>query len=305
MKKFYFYSLSCTDSPENIKYIGVTTTSIVKRFSQHKYCANHSEKRGLPVHKWMYSKYLKGYDIIIKQIDMCLENEWENKEQYLIQYYRNLGYDLLNVDKGGRGVITKEKRQLSSIERSIKGHEIAIVALNKDGSFFKEFESSIKAAKFLNLKSDTAIRNATNGWSKSCSGYLWVKKSEYNPNNNYCYSIKEIKQVKVYEFNLEGELIKVWNKISDFDKISGYSQNGLRKAIIDKKPYHNSYFSFFSSINIIEYKPPFKFKLIIDNCIHYCKSQREMAKILKISESQLSIKLKSSNIINGSIVEKI
>lgn len=140
----------------------------------------------------------------------------------------------MNVDKGGRGVITKEKRQLSSIERSIKGHEIAIVALNKDGSFFKEFESSIKAAKFLNLKSDTAIRNATNGWSKSCSGYLWVKKSEYNPNNNYCYSIKEIKQVKVYEFNLEGELIKVWNKISDFDKISGYSQNGLRKAIIDK-----------------------------------------------------------------------
>lgn len=33
MKKFYFYSLSCTDSPENIKYIGVTTTSIAKRFS--------------------------------------------------------------------------------------------------------------------------------------------------------------------------------------------------------------------------------------------------------------------------------
>jgi predicted GIY-YIG superfamily endonuclease len=65
-KIYNFYVLTSEDDPENIRYVGVTTKKVTERFSQHKYCALHKEKRGLPVHKWMFSKYEKGGKILVK-----------------------------------------------------------------------------------------------------------------------------------------------------------------------------------------------------------------------------------------------
>lgn len=95
-----------------IKYIifGVTSKAIAVRFSQHKYSANH-ENRSMPVHKWMYSKYKKGIEIKFKEIDFCFESEWKEKEVYWISYYRKLNPFLLNLQKGGSGVITNNMRK--------------------------------------------------------------------------------------------------------------------------------------------------------------------------------------------------
>ena len=70
-KIYHFYVLKSDLDPEQIRYVGVTSTTINKRFSQHKYCATHPEKCGLPVHKWMSSVYKKGGKIIIEKIDEC------------------------------------------------------------------------------------------------------------------------------------------------------------------------------------------------------------------------------------------
>ena len=107
----------------------------------HKYCAKHSNKRNLPVHKWMFSHYEKGDDIIITKIDECDINCWEDKEKYWIKYYKDLGFDLMNVSEGGCGVITKEMREQTSIDRSSEKHKKSIIALHKDGTFYKEFDS--------------------------------------------------------------------------------------------------------------------------------------------------------------------
>ena len=64
-KQYYFYTLSTKSDIENIRYIGVTTRTLKARFSQHKYCALHNEKRGLPVHKWMFKHYQLNDEIII------------------------------------------------------------------------------------------------------------------------------------------------------------------------------------------------------------------------------------------------
>ena len=47
---YHFYVLSSTDSPDKIRYVGVTMQTVEQRFYKHKYCATHLEKRGLPVH---------------------------------------------------------------------------------------------------------------------------------------------------------------------------------------------------------------------------------------------------------------
>lgn len=110
MKKYYFYGLYAEDEPDKICYVGVTSRAIAVRFSQHKYSANH-ENRSMPVHKWMYSKYKKGIEIKFKEIDSCFESEWKEKEVYWISYYRKLNPFLLNLQKGGSGVITNNMRK--------------------------------------------------------------------------------------------------------------------------------------------------------------------------------------------------
>lgn len=75
----------------------------------------------------------------------------------------------------------------------------------------------------------------------------------------------------MYEFSLTGTLIKIWDKINDFQNIKGYSTNGVRAAIRDKREYHGSYFSFENHIDITTYKSSYKF-YIKDNPIKYFKS---------------------------------
>lgn len=124
----------------------------------------------------MASVYKKGGKIIIEKIDECSEKEWETKEIELIKTHKDLGFKLLNLDKGGKGVITKEKREKSSLERSGEAHRKSVIALTLKGEFFKEFESVTKAAEYFNHKHCTNISSVLNGFTKSAYGYLWVYK---------------------------------------------------------------------------------------------------------------------------------
>ena len=134
MKKYVFYTLSSEEEVDNIRYIGVTTISLNQRLSQHKHVAKYEKKRTTPVAKWIYSLQLKQINVIIKQIDECDELQWEEKEKQLIKEYK-LNYNLLNVDIGGRGVITLEQRNKSGLLRSLEAHEVKIVQLDLQGKY--------------------------------------------------------------------------------------------------------------------------------------------------------------------------
>ena len=166
----------------------------------------------------------------------------------------------MNIDEGGKGIITKEKRSISSIERSIKGHEIPIIALNLDGTFNMEYESAKKAAKKLGFRTDTAINNALTGRSKSAGGYLWIYKKDYDPNKIYSYDPTK-RGISIFQFDLDGNLIKEWDSIAQISNIEGYSKNGIRAAIKNKRVYHNCYWSMSNIIDLSEYEKYFKFEV--------------------------------------------
>lgn len=245
----------------------------------------------------MYSKYKNGGNIIIKEIDSCLEELWEEKEQYWIDYYKKLGYDLMNIDKGGNGIITREKRSISSIERSIKGHEISIIALNLDGSFYKEFESSVKASKELGLKSNSSINNVLKGRAKSAGGYMWIYKKDYNPSAKYIYSKDKLGK-SIFEFDTNGTLIKEWYNIAELDQIPGYSYNGVKNAIKSKKVYHNHYWSDNNSIDISKYQKYYNFKVINTKTSQefYCKSQADICRLTGASAGNVCICIKENKL---------
>lgn len=307
MEKVYkFYVLSTSTDIDNIRYVGVTTKTVQQRFYGHKYCAMHPEKRGLPVHKWMYKHYQLGEDIIFKQIDTCEEQYWEDREKYWIKYYKDKGFDLLNISQGGNGVVTQEQRSTSSIQRSIDKHKKAVVALNKDGTFYKKWNSAKEATEELQIKSKSAISNVLRGRSKSCAGYLWVYEKDYNPDTTYKYLVKHV-GIYVYQFDINGILIKEYPNKRYFDTLPGYSFNGVQNAIRTKSVYHDSYWSTTKTINIDDFEPYYLYQELDskNNIIELFHTQNEICEKYNVSSSYVCKKLQNNLPIKGHKITKL
>lgn len=257
MEKIYnFYALSASDSPQDIRYIGVTTRSVKERFYQHKYCALHDEKRALPVHKWMYSKYKQGIDILVKQIDSCSESFWEQKEVDLIKKY-NEGGRLLNIDKGGKGVITKEKRELDGIQRSVNAHKKGITLFDINGNIVASCESINEAHEKFGLNK-TSIGNVLHGRSKTCGGYYIVETSIINDDFNILTYINNLelncsKKKAVYQFSLDGNFVNKYSGVVEAGKVTK-DRNKLKKCIDAKVSYKGYFWSYTNNIDLNEFK---------------------------------------------------
>lgn len=313
MRKFLFYKLSASSDPENYRYIGVTVTSIKTRLAGHKYCAMHSDKRALPVHKWMWKHYQSGDTILIEQIYECDESCWEYHEARLIQEYRNAGYDLLNVDKGGRGVITKEKRNISGIQRSIAAHEKAIYAIDpKTMKVWQEFPSATKAAEYFMLKSNTSITNALSGWTKKSVGYFWVYKSDWDLGINKINTEPNFTKISnpIYRFDFDGNLIASYKSGKEFERIAEVNNcKAARDAIKSKKWYLDSFWNSEPTININDYYDVYYVLEEVDldeNIIDKYHTQHEIANKFNISDSEVCRRIKEKKpLSNGNYIKKI
>lgn len=198
-------------------------------------------------------------------------------------------------------------REKSSIERSIEGHEKAVVALYKDGSFYKEFESITKATYELGLRSKSAIGNVLAGRSKSSGGYLWIFKEDYNPQNEYSYNPKT-NGIGVYQFDINGILIKTYPNKRFFDSVKGWSLNGLNAAIRNKTVYHDSYWSETDTINLDEYEQYFYYQEINESeeVVEMYRTQSDICKKFNMSpNSVLNYLRKGKKFPSGNIISKL
>lgn len=305
-KKFKFYVLSSTDEPDLIRYVGVTQKeSVQQRFYGHKYCATHPEKRGLPVHKWMWSKYEKGLDIIVKEIDSCLEKDWEDREKYWISYY-NSGGKLLNISEGGKGVIPKEARSKDSLKRSAERHYKQITLLDNKGNIIEHCPSEKYAVEKYNL-SRTSLGNVLSGRSKSTGGYYVVLTETYNsPNFNisqFLQQINDSKKVKksVYRYSLEGNLIEVQNSIQEYYKLYKFDKGAVSRAINNKTIYKDSYWSYNTTININDYEPLYKY---LWNNKKY-KTLKNIAEELGLNPCTISNAKRNNKPVKGFFIQKL
>lgn len=240
---YYFYVLFAADNPERIRYVGVTSKTIPIRFSQHKYNALHEDHRSMPVSKWMYSVYKKGGEVKYQEIDSCPESEWEDREKYWVAYYRERFPDLLNLQSGGAGVVTKNMRNASGRQRSIDAHKKPIAAYDLEGNELFRFNSLKEAADHFNVKS-TTIHNAVDGFKKNgqprkAIGYVWKylekEEIEYAPKyKNSGYN----ERVTVNQYDIAGNLICTYPSMRAVMRAmcpgSRASGDRLAKEVLDK-----------------------------------------------------------------------
>lgn len=156
-----------------------------------------------------------GYDIsysIIDEIYSLDKSDWKPLETKWIQYYRNLGFDVLNKNNGGGGPIncseetkqkirnkhiglihTKETKQKMSIsklgiprsektkckmrksksEEHISKLRKPILQYNIQGNFIQEYKSYTFAK---NVTKINGINNVLVGLAKTAGGYIWKHK---------------------------------------------------------------------------------------------------------------------------------
>lgn len=178
-----------------IRYVGVTTQKLNQRLAQHINAAKRNEMRH--VCKWIKSLLKIDLRPIIEQIDEVSDNDWQKWEIYYISYYKEIGCNLTNIDKGGNGVVTAEKRNKSSIERCAEKHKKPIYQLNEKLEIIKEWKSVTDACKELGFK-QANIGNAI-CYKRAAYGFFWCKVSdysEYKPTSKYINQ-KGRKQIKI------------------------------------------------------------------------------------------------------------
>ena len=312
---YYFYTLTADNDPENIRYVGVTTRTLEQRLSGHRYNAKHDNKRSQPVHKWMWSKMKEGVNISINWLDECEEDMWESREKYWVQYYKDQGFKLLNVSEGGVGVITKEMRNASRIQRSIDAHKKAVCCLHPETKeLIAVYDSVSEATKAMGFKSRSAIGNALKGKKTIMSGgYYWVYKSDYDAGT---YTLREIDPYvhvttpMVYRFDLNGQLIDSYHGVQAAAKAGGAlsgNASALKIALTNKSIYSDCYWSFDNVIDISEFENPYKYVEIDSNNMEICKykTQSEIKEKYNMSDSHVCVKIKEGSLFGKNKIIKI
>ena len=115
------YSLSSSETPENIRYVG-KTNNLKKRLKHH--ISIHNLKKGTFKDRWIKKELLLGNKILINTIEEVNEDNWQEKEIYWIAKYKELGFKLTNTTLGGIcGNFTKEIKDKISSKRISKNLE--------------------------------------------------------------------------------------------------------------------------------------------------------------------------------------
>ena len=246
---YKIYSLLHPET-EEIRYVGVTSSNLNRRYSQHIYSGKHRQTK---VAKCIYSLSLKGLKPIIKEIEECTENNWEEREVYWISYYENL----LNQYPGGKGVILDRSRD--SIKRSAEGHYKSVCQIDDEGNLIKIWQSGKQASIELGFKSKSSIINAIkniDGCHKA-GGTRWcyyedfkngtINLHPYKPTVNY----DNLK--KVYLFDIDGHFIKeylcLYNLTNDLWPTTK-SYTTAFKQMNKKRPCKGYYISYDRSFKI-------------------------------------------------------
>lgn len=249
-KIYTFYTLRSSDEPERVRYVGVTSSTLKKRFQGHKGEAR-GKHRSQPVHHWMYKKYQEGLDIICEELDKCSESEWKEREKYWVSYYRKIEPELLNLQDGGSGVYTADMRSIEGMERTRLASIKPVAAYDDNDNLIAKFDSLSEAARHFNISKGN-IGCVLKGKKKHCGGYKWkyLEKEELDINKyrkkvNPDYN----KRIIVYKFDKNNNLLQTYQSARQvmrdvFGEDTTFSGDYFVKKILDKnKLWYDCYWS--------------------------------------------------------------
>lgn len=208
-----------TNLVNNKVYIGITTTSIEKRWKEHKKEINN-RKHSLYC---AFKKYGRE-NFSIEKIDTATSiNELQQKEIEYINFFNSYknGY---NMTHGGDYDLLDYRKNTSK----------QVCKFNLNGEFIEKY-SSIQEAAFLNNVSREPLAQNCKKMIKSAGGFLWAFEGE-TPIKFSNNTFTEIEQ-----WDLEGKnKIKEHQSIKEASKETGVNYRKIVECVNFKKTQHSA-----------------------------------------------------------------
>lgn len=201
-------------SPSNKYYIGQTINENNRKISHAKDTIKNKTKFGGALRKYGYDNFEYTVLIRISSTDkLMLHNLLDFYEMMYVKKYDSYhnGY---NCNRGGGG----------------QGTSSVIVPVNQyslSGEFIQEWESAACASRELGLsrpKITSVCKKNTK--DKTVGGYLWGYKNEAIP-------IYKKREVKIYQYDLEHNLISTYNSLQEASDNTGISKSLIRYNLKD------------------------------------------------------------------------
>lgn len=213
MKKLvYIYTLSCPFNGQ-VKYVGITTRTIEKRFKEHLKCRNKTYRDA-----WIKSVIKKGKLPVIETIDVVSGGEWKFWEQHYISLYKSWGFKLTNISHGGEGALgvkrsDEEKKRLSDIKRQW---------------YIDNPERKNDLANMITLEMIAKVTKQKIGRKRSAQAIL--NMSIYRTGRKMKPHRKEKRNKIVYQFDATGTLVDTHPSVTIAANTVGVTQSAISKA---------------------------------------------------------------------------
>ena len=180
-------------------YIGATTISSQERINDHynKATKNYGHKFQNDIREYGFESF------IWEQIDTGINtDELALKEKYYIQKFDSFhnGY---NSDRGG-------------------GFKKTIYQYNLTGELESTFQSLEEASKSSSI-SEESISHACVGDRKTSNGFYWTYTTTFDLKEDY-------RKKKVIQYDFDGELVKVFDSISEASKATEVNKSSIAKC---------------------------------------------------------------------------
>lgn len=206
----------------NKYYIG-QAGDIKYRWIQHKSrlkCGTH-ENRHLQASYDLYGADNFEYFVV----EECSKQDLDAKERMYICEYDSY-YNGYNQDQGGAGCKGYKHTEELMKMRLIQNPK-AVLQLDMNLNIVAEWVSCSHAGKTLgfSIRQIKACCNRENR-QKTTKGFYFVYKEEYENNSidwDYYLNINEERPIKVSQYDLNMNLVKVWDSLNSIKKETGWS----------------------------------------------------------------------------------
>lgn len=220
----------------NDKYYIGQAKDIHQRWIQHRSrlkCNTHENCHLQAAYK-KYGKESFEYFVL----EECTVEQLNEREQYYIKQYDayDNGY---NLDKGGAGCPGyKHTDEEIAKMRQIQNPK-AVLQMDMNLNIVNEWVSCSHAGKTLGF-SARGIKAAADrkNRQKTIGGYYWIYKEEYENNVvdwDYYLNINESKPKRVSQYDLNMNLIKIWDSVYQAYIIGGYASSEVSSVCNHKK----------------------------------------------------------------------
>lgn len=195
-------------------YVGATTIKLEERINDHynKSIKNYGHKFHNAIRDYGFDNFKW------EQIDTAQDaNELALKESYYISKFDSINYGY-NSNKGG-------------------GFKKLIYQYNLTGELESTFQSLEEASKSSSISEDS-ISHACIGDRKTSNGFYWTYTSTFDLKEDY-------RKKKVIQYNLEGEILNVFDSISEASKATEINKSSIAKCCRgERKKAGNSIWKF-------------------------------------------------------------